>query len=322
PSVVAISRDTRQIRATGTAAKHMLGRTPGDVIALRPIRDGVIGDIDNVELMLKEFLGRATGRRDIQAPRVVVGVPSGATEVEQLAVKNAAKKAGASEAITYPEPYLAAIGAGMPVHEPTGNMIVDIGGGTTEVAVISLDGIVNYRSIRIAGDEIDDAIAAYTRKVYNLFIGERTAEEIKMQIGSAYPVGEETSMSIRGRDLVTGLPRSAVLRSEEVRECIQEPVRAVIDAVKVTLESTPPELASDIMDRGIILSGGGALLRGLDRLIMLETEMPVHIADDPLTCVARGTGVILESLNGSPAHRRRYQYYGVHAANGSNGSGE
>ncbi|MCA1595030.1 MAG: rod shape-determining protein, partial [Chloroflexi bacterium] len=241
---------------------------------------------------------------------VVVGVPAGATEVETLAVKNAAKKAGASETFTCPEPMLAAIGAGMPVHEPIGNMIVDIGGGTTEVAVISLDGIVTFKSIRIAGDEIDDAIATYTRKAYNLFIGERTAELVKIEIGSAYPVGPESSMVVRGRDLVSGLPRSTTLRSEEVRDCIQEPVRAVVEAVKVTLENTPPELAADIMDQGIILAGGGALLRGLDRLIMLETEMPVHVAEDPLTCVARGTAHQLDDLYAAP--RRRARAHGNH----------
>ncbi|HET6383527.1 MAG TPA: rod shape-determining protein [Armatimonadota bacterium] len=308
PSVIAINRNNRtvELRAVGFEAKEMLGRTPVNVVALRPLRDGVIGDIDNVELMLKRFLQMATRRRDVSGPRVVVGVPSGATEVEELAVSNAAKKAGAGETFPVAEPMLAAIGAGLPVHEPTGNMIVDIGGGTTEVAVISLGGIVTYKSIRIAGDEIDEAIAAYTRKVYNLYIGERTAEEVKLQIGSAYPIGEETSMVVRGRDLVTGLPRSATLRSEEVRECIQEPVRAVVEAVKVTLENTPPELAADIMDRGIILSGGGALLRGLDRLIMVETEMPVHLAEDPLSCVAKGAGQVLEDPQMLRQLRHRY----------------
>jgi len=309
PSVIAIERDNgqSQVRAVGLAAKEMLGRTPSNVLALRPLRDGVIGDIDNVEMMLKEFIQRATRRRDLAGPHVIVGVPSGATEVETRAVESAAKKAGAGDTFTIPEPMLAAIGAGLPVNEPSGNMIVDIGGGTTEVAVISLEGIVTYTSIRVAGDEIDDAIVAHTRKIYNLHIGERTAEDIKLQIGSAYPVGDEQTMIIRGRDLVTGLPRAAVINSTEIRECIQEPVRAVVEAVKVTLENTPPELAADIMDRGIILSGGGALLRGLDKLIMLETEMPVHVAEDPLTCVARGTGRVLEDAGMKRRLRRRFE---------------
>jgi rod shape-determining protein MreB len=258
--------------------------------------------------MLRDFLVRATGRRNLSAPHVVVGVPSGATEVETLAVELAARKAGALETHTFPEPYLAALGAGLPVHEPTGNMIVDIGGGTTEVAVISLEGVVNYKSIRVAGDEIDLAIVAYARKAYNLFIGERTAEDVKIQIGSAVSVGAERTMSIRGRDLLTGLPKSVQFRSEEIRECIMEPVQSIVDAVKGTLETTPPELAADIMDRGIILSGGGALLQGLDRLLMMETEMPVHIADDPLTCVVRGTGVILDALSASQRSRKPYRY--------------
>ena len=312
PSVVAVHRDTHQLRASGTEAKEMLGRTPMDILAIRPLRDGVIGDIDSVELMLKDFLGRATGRRELGGPRVVIGVPSGATEVETMAVGGAVKKAGASEIYCFPEPYLAAIGAGLPIRDPTGNMIVDIGGGTSEVAVVSLQGIVTHKPIRIAGDELDEAIATYARQAYNLYIGERTAEDVKIQIGSAYPLGEESSMTVRGRDLLTGLPRSGTLRSEEIRECVQEHVRAIVDAIRMTLEATPPELAADIMDRGIVLAGGGAMLRGLDRLIMNETEIPVHVAEEPLTCVAKGAGKVLEEMANSPAMRRRYRSYLCH----------
>ena len=296
PSVVAIERENRKILAVGEEAKRMLGRTPGSIVAIRPLKDGVIADFEQTERMLRYFINKVQ-RQSWAAPRVVVGIPSGITEVEERAVKEAAKKAGAKEAYVIEEPMAAAIGAGLPVTEPTGSMVVDIGGGTTEVAIISLGGIVTSRSIRVAGDEMDEAITSYVRRTYNLFIGDRTAEETKFEIGSAYPVGNERTMQIRGRDLVTGLPRSLVISSAEVREAIQDPVNAIVEAVKVTLETTPPELAADIMERGIVLAGGGALLEGLDKLLSRETSMPVHVATDPLSCVVVGTGRVLEEIN-------------------------
>jgi len=303
PSVVAIHAETRQVLAVGIEAKKMLGRTPNNIIAVRPLKDGVIADFDQTEKMLERFIHKVLRRRGLLKPDIVIGVPSGVTEVEARAVLESAKRAGAGEAYLIEEPMAAAIGAGLPVEEPTGSMIVDIGGGTTEVAVISLGGIVTSHSIRIAGDEIDEAIMAYVRRVHNLLIGDRTAEEIKIEIGSAYPLEEERTMEVRGLDLVARLPRSATITSEGVREAISEPINAIVDAVKLTLERTPPELAADIMDRGIVLAGGGALLRGMDKLISASTEMPVHLAEDPVTCVAIGTGRVLDEADECPALR-------------------
>lgn len=297
PSVVALDTATGNVLAVGEEAKRMVGRTPGNIIAVRPLKDGVIADFETTEKMLRHFIRRAMQGGGLFRPRVVVGVPSGVTEVEKRAVIDAAQSAGAREARVLEEPMAAAIGAGLPVQEPTGNMIVDIGGGTTEVAVISLGGIVAHRSIRVAGDELDEAIVQYVKRNYNLLIGERTGEEIKIAIGSAYPVGDEESMEIRGRDLVTGLPRTLRITSEEIRKAISEPVAAILDAIKITLENTPPELAADIMDRGIVMTGGGALLKGLDVLISKETGMPVHVADEPLLCVVKGCGKCLDNLD-------------------------
>lgn len=304
PSVVAIERDTKKVLAVGEEAKRMLGRTPGSIIAIRPLKDGVIADFDQTEKMISHFIQKVHRRGRLVAPRVVVGVPSGVTEVEERAVKEAARKAGAREAYLIEEPMAAAIGAGLPVAEPTGSMIVDIGGGTTEVAVISLSGIVTSRSIRVAGDEIDEAIVNYVRRTYNLYIGDRMAEEAKFEVGSAYASGQERTMEVRGRDLISGLPRSTIITSSEIREAIQDPINAIVEAVKVTLEGTPPELASDIYERGIVLAGGGALLEGLDKLLSRETSMPVHIATDPLSCVVIGTGRVLDELHSNPNLRK------------------
>ncbi len=295
PSVVALNKDTREVLAVGAEAKQMIGRTPGNVVAIRPMKDGVIADFDVTQTMLKYFIRKANPG-GILKPRIVISVPTGVTEVERRAVIEACLQAGAREAYPLDEPKAAAIGAGLPITEPTGNMIVDIGGGTCEVAVISLRGIVTSRSIRIAGDEMDEAIISYVKKNYNLAIGERTAEEIKIQIGSAYPVNDGESMEIRGRDLVTGLPKTIMITAEEARKALSEPVAAIIDAIRVTLEKTPPELAADIMDRGIVMAGGSSLLRGLDKLIAEDTGMPVHLAEDPMLCVVRGTSKALEDM--------------------------
>ncbi|MEI6512416.1 MAG: rod shape-determining protein [bacterium] len=303
PSVVAINRDTKEVLAVGEEAKRMLGRTPASIIAIRPLKDGVIADFDQTEKMIRYFI-KKVNRRNWAPPRVVVGIPSGVTEVEKRAVTEATKKAGAKDAYLIEEPMAAAIGAGLPVSEPTGSMIVDIGGGTAEVAVISLSGIVHSKSIRIAGDEIDEAIASYVRRAYNLFIGERTAEFVKIEIGSAFPLEQEISLEVRGRDLISGLPRAAIISSQEVRSAISEPLNAIVDAVKLTLEATPPELAADIMNSGIVLAGGGALLRGFDKLLTRETGMPVVIAPDPLSCVVIGTGQVLDELHSNPALRK------------------
>jgi rod shape-determining protein MreB len=303
PSVIAINKDTGEVMAVGEEAKRMLGRTPGHIVATRPLKDGVIADFEQTERMLAYFIGKVSGRFLLRKT-VVVGIPSGVTEVERRAVLQAAKKAGATQAFVIEEPMAAAFGAGLPVDEPSGSMIVDIGGGTTEVAVISLGGIVHSRSIRVAGDELDEAITSYVRRAYNLFIGEKTAETAKIQIGSAYPLTQELEMTIKGRDLVSGLPRSAILTSEEVRMAIQEPLSAIVEAVKLTLEATPPELAADAMDYGIVLAGGGALLRGIDQLIANETKMPVLIAKDPLSCVAIGTGMVVEAMHENPLIRK------------------
>ncbi|RPF42838.1 rod shape-determining protein MreB [Thermodesulfitimonas autotrophica] len=297
PSVVAIQKDTGQILAVGEEAKQMIGRTPGNIVAIRPLKDGVIADFDTTQAMIRYFINKALrGRRFFLRPRVVIGVPSGVTTVEERAVREAALQAGAREVYLIEEPLAAAIGAGLPVHEPTGNMIVDIGGGTTEVAVISLGGIVTSRSIRVAGDEMDEAIIQYVKKQYSLMIGERTAEEIKIKIGSAYKPEGLGSEDVRGRDLVTGLPKTVRVSAEQIYEALSEPVAAILEAIKATLERTPPELAADIMDRGIIMAGGGALLKGLDRLVSEQTGMPVSLADDPLLAVVRGTGYVLDNI--------------------------
>ncbi|MGI6486642.1 MAG: rod shape-determining protein [Tepidanaerobacteraceae bacterium] len=298
PSVVAIQRETGAVLAVGEEAKQMIGRTPGNIIAVRPMKDGVIADFDVTQMMLKYFISRALNSKSFVKPRVVVGVPSGVTEVEKRAVIDATLQAGAREAYLIEEPMAAAVGAGLQVHEPTGNMVVDIGGGTTEVAIISLGGIVTSKSIRIGGDELDESIISYIKREYNLMIGERTAEGIKITIGSASPDTEfQASMDIRGRDLVTGLPKTINITAKEVREALAEPVNSIIEAIKVTLEKTPPELAADIMDRGIVLTGGGSLLSGLDKRVNDETGMPVHIAEEPINCVAMGTGKVLEELD-------------------------
>lgn len=296
PSVVALRENKEDVLAVGDEAKKMIGRTPGNIIAVRPMKDGVIADFDVTETMIRYFITKAHKRTRLVRPRIIICVPSGVTEVEKRAVLDAAQHAGAREAYLIEEPMAAAIGAGLPVHEPTGNMVVDIGGGTTEVAIISLGGIVSSRSIRIGGDEMDEAIIQYIKRKYKLMIGERTAEEIKIDIGSAIDEGEDGTKEVRGRDLVTGLPKTLEITSAEIREALKEPVNNIIDAVRFTLEKTPPELSADVMDRGIILTGGGSLLKGLDRLLMNETQMPVHIADDPLDCVVKGTGVALEEI--------------------------
>jgi len=277
PSVVAINTNTGGILAVGSEAKKMIGRTPGNIVAIRPLRDGVIADFDTTERMLRYFIQKVHKRRHLAKPRIVVCVPSGITGVEQRAVKDAGYAAGARKVYIIEEPMAAAIGAGLPVHEPTGNMVVDIGGGTTEVAVISLGGIVTSQSIRTGGDEMDAAIITYVKKEYSLMLGERTAEEIKMAIGSAFPSPDEPHAEIRGRDLVSGLPKTIVVSSEEIRKAIEEPVNSIIDAVKTTLDKCPPELSGDIMDRGIVITGGGALLKGLDERLRHETGMPIHI---------------------------------------------
>jgi len=297
PSVVAIQEDTKQVLAVGQEAKQMIGRTPGNIIAIRPLKDGVIADFDVTQSMLKYFIKRAYPKKSLFfAPRVVVGVPSGVTEVEKRAVEEAALQAGAKEAYLIEEPMAAAIGSGLPVEEPTGNMVVDIGGGTTEIAIISLGGIVTSKSVRVGGDELDEAIVQYIKKEYSLMIGERTAEDIKLNIGSAFPKNVDDKMSVRGRDLVSGLPKTLNITSSEILEALKEPINTIIDAIKYTLEKTPPELASDIMEFGIVLTGGGALLNGLDKLVRKETGMPVRIAEDPLDCVALGTGKTIEEI--------------------------
>jgi rod shape-determining protein MreB len=297
PSVVAINVKDGRPLAVGLEAKRMIGRTPGHIQAIRPLKDGVIADFDICEKMLRYFIQRVHQRRWAK-PRMVICVPSGITGVEQRAVQEAAEYAGARKpAFIIEEPMAAAIGAGLPVHEPTGNMVVDIGGGTTEVAVISLGGIVASESIRIGGDELDEAIINFVKKEYSLALGERTAEEIKMALASAYPLEEELYAEIRGRDLVTGLPKTIVVSTQEIRESIEEPVSAIVDAVKVTLDKTPPELAADIMEKGIVITGGGALLHGLDNRLASETGMPIRVANNPLTSVVVGSGQCLEEFD-------------------------
>src|SRR5213595_584304 len=297
PSVVAINQTSGGILAVGAEAKKMIGRTPGNIVAIRPLKDGVIADFDTTERMLRYFIQKVHRRRHLAKPRIVVCVPSGITAVEQRAVKDAGYQAGARKVYIIEEPMAAAIGAGLPVHEPTGNMVVDIGGGTTEVAVISLGGIVTSQSIRIGGDELDEAIIQFIKKEYSLALGERTSEEIKIALGSAYQLEEELHAEIRGRDLVTGLPKTVVTSTEEIRRAIEEPVQAIVDAVKVTLDKTPPELAADIMEQGIVLTGGGALLHGIDVRLQQETGMPIVIAKNPLYSVALGAGQCLEEFN-------------------------
>lgn len=308
PSVVAVDTKTDVVKYVGTEAKNIIGRTPGSIRAVRPLKDGVIADFDMTTAMLQEFIHKALGNPFAKA-RVIICIPSGVTAVERRAVKEAAEGAGAKRVAIIEEPMAAAIGAGLPVESPTGSMIVDIGGGTSEVAVISLCGIVTSRSVRVAGDEFDNSIINFIKKKYNLLIGERTAEHIKISIGSAYPTDEDTELEIKGRNLLTGLPENITVTSEEIREALSESLSHIIEAIKITLERTPPELSADIIDSGITLAGGGALLRGLDRLINEETGIPVHIAERPLDCVVDGTGKLLDNLdelhdvlNGDPSN--------------------
>ena len=297
PSVVAIDHERHSVCAVGEEAKRMVGRTPASISAIRPLRDGVIADFEVTEAMLRYFIRKAHSGRWLAHPHIVIGVPAGITEVERRAVVDAGRQAGAWETEIIDEPMAAAIGAGMPVAEPVGNMIVDIGGGTTEAAVISLGGICTQRSMRTAGEEIDEAISNYIRREFNLFIGESTAEQIKIRLGSAFPRADEETMLVRGKDLVSGLPKSITIHSGEIREATSEPISAIVDLVKETLDATAPELAADVMNRGIVLAGGGALLQGLDQLISAETDIPVYVADDPLTCVVLGTAHYLEQLH-------------------------
>ena len=297
PSVVAVDTKTDDVRGVGQEAKAMIGRTPGNIVAVRPLKDGVIADYDITANMLSYFIKRVCGSNKFFGPRVVICIPSGVTEVERRAVREASLRAGARQVSIIEEPMAAAIGAGLPISEPTGSMIVDIGGGTSEVAVISLGGIVASRSVRVGGDEFDQSIIAYIKRKYNLLIGERTAEDIKIQIGSAYPLEEETTLEIKGRNLVDGLPKNITIGSEEIREALSESLYKVVDAVKETLERTPTELSADIIDHGITLSGGGALLRGLDQLISTETGIDVHVAETPLDCVALGSGAVLDHID-------------------------
>jgi len=297
PSVVAVEKGTNHVLAVGEEAKRMLGRTPGNIVAIRPMRDGVIADFDITEAMLRYFIRKVHKRNLLVSPRVVIAVPSGITEVEKRAVKDSAERAGArSPVYLVEEPMAASIGVGLPIHEPAGNMIIDIGGGTTEMAVISLAGIVFSKSIKVGGDEFDEAIITHLKKSYNLMIGERTAEEIKIKIGSAYPLEEEMTLEVKGRDILAGLPKTISVSSEEIREAISDPVQSILEAVRITLERTPPELSADLIDRGLVLAGGGSLLRGLDKLVSEETGLPVHIAGDPLTAVVLGTGRYLSDI--------------------------
>ena len=295
PSVVAIRKNVSRVEAVGEEAKRMLGRTPGNIVAIRPMRDGVITDFEVTEAMLRHFIRKVRRRRFQVRPRIVIAIPSGITEVEKRAVKESAERAGARDVFLIEEPIAAAIGVGLPIQEPIGNMVIDVGGGTTEIAVISLAGVVFSKSIRIGGDKMDEAVIEYLKKTYNLMIGERSAEEMKIKIGSAYPQEEEMTMEVRGRDLISGLPKTVTVTSEEIREALQEPLRAILEITKMSLERTPPELAADLIEQGIMMAGGGSLLRGLDKLISEETGLPVHIAEDPVTAVVRGTGKVLDN---------------------------
>lgn len=297
PSVVAVNLDTKRVLAVGNEAKKMIGRTPGNIVAIRPLKDGVIADFDITETMLKSFINKVNPKGTITSPRIVICFPSGVTEVEKRAIEDATRSAGARHVVLMEEPKAAAIGAGLPVAEPSGSMIVDIGGGTTEVAVIALGGIVTCKSLRIAGDELDQAIITYIKKEFNLMVGERTAETVKIELASAFDTGENRVMDIKGRDLVTGLPKTIEINEDQIREAIKEPIYSIIDAIKTTLEKTPPELSADIMERGIMLAGGGALLHNLDKLINHETHIPVNIAENPLDCVAIGAGKALANLD-------------------------
>ncbi len=298
PSVVAIDRGSRRVLAVGGDAKRMLGRTPGDIIAIRPMKDGVIADFDATEQMLRYFIQKVHNRKTFLRPRIIIGVPSGITQVEQRAVRDSAEQAGAREVYLIEEPMAAAIGAGLPITEPSGNMVVDIGGGTTDVAVISLAGIVYSKTVKTGGDKMDESIINYIKRKYNLLIGERTAEHIKITIGSAYKLDEDTkTMEVRGRDLVSGIPKTLIIDDDEVREALMEQVLSIVNTLKITLENTPPELAADIVEKGIVLAGGGALLKGIDVLIREETGLPIVIAEDPLSAVVMGTGKALDELD-------------------------
>lgn len=298
PSVVVLRRDNRKVVAVGAEAKKMLGKTPANIIAIRPMKDGVIADFDSTGEMLKYFIKKVHNRRSFVSPRVIIGVPSGITQVEQRAVKDAAEASGAREVYLIGEPMAAAIGVGLPVGEPCGNMIVDIGGGTTDIALISLDGVVYNKAVRVGGDKMDEAIIAYIKRRYNLMIGDMTAERIKIDVGSAFDSGnsEKRTMDIKGRDLITGIPKIITINEDEIREALSEPVNIVLDTIKTALENTPPELAADIVDKGIVLAGGGALLRGLDSLIKKETALPVIVAENPLTAIVMGVGKLLDEL--------------------------
>ena len=299
PSVVAVKKDNRgnnQVLAVGSEAKRMLGRTPGNIRAIRPMKDGVIADFEVTEAMLRYFISKVHNQRRLVRPRIMICVPTGITQVEKRAVKESALSAGAREVFLIEEPMAAAIGANLPIQEPTANMVVDIGGGTTEVAVISLSGIVYSRSVRVGGDKMDEAILRHVKRKYNMLIGESTAEEIKIQIASAYPMEEEKEIEVKGRDLVTGIPQTIIITSEEVRKAIAEQVDAIVQAVRQALEQTPPELAADVVERGIVLTGGGALLRGLDQLLREDTSLPIFSVDDPLATVVMGTGIALDNM--------------------------
>jgi rod shape-determining protein MreB len=297
PSIVAINRVTGKVEAVGRDAKDMLGRTPGNIVAIRPMKDGVIADFEITEKMLSHFIHRAHNRSTLVRPRIVIGIPSEVTQVEKRAVRDSALKAKASEVYLVDQAMAAAIGAGLPITEPSGNMVVDIGGGTTDVAVISLAGIVYSKSVRVAGNEMDEAIIQYAKKKYNLLIGERTAEQVKFEIGSAFPLDEPMTMEIKGRDLIEGIPKTLTVTDAEIREALQEPVAIFVNAIRVALERTPPELSADIVDRGIVLTGGGALLKNLDRLLREETGLPVSVAEDPLSSVVLGTGKMLSDFD-------------------------
>jgi len=297
PSVVAVKKGTSQVLKVGREAKEMVGRTPASIVAVRPLQDGVIADFDVTEQMIRAFIVRIHNRKALVRPRIVIGVPSGITQVEKRAIRDSAEQAGAREVYLIEEPMAAAIGANLPVQEPSGNMVVDIGGGTTEVAVISLSGMVYSHSIRIAGDEMDEAVIQYLKRKYNLLVGERTAENIKIQVGSAYPFNEPRKMDIKGRDLIEGIPKTLTVTDSDIREALHDPIYAIVDAVKTALERTPPELSADIAEKGIVMTGGGSLLHGLDTLIGLETHLKVTIAEDPLSCVVLGAGKVLDELD-------------------------
>ena len=297
PSIVAVNRVTGKVEAVGKDAKDMLGRTPGNIVAIRPMKDGVIADFEITEKMLSHFIRRAHNRNTLVRPRIIIGIPSEVTQVEKRAVKDSALKAKASEVYLVDQAMAAAIGAGLPITEPSGNMVVDIGGGTTDIAVISLAGIVYSKSVRVAGNEMDEAVIQYIKKKYNLLIGERTAEQIKLEIGSAFPLEEPITMEIKGRDLIEGIPKTLTVTDAEIREALAEPISIIVNAVRVALERTPPELSADIVDRGIVLTGGGSLLKNLDKLLREETSLPVSVAEDPLSSVVLGTGKMLSDFD-------------------------